>query len=46
LGCVAARLCGSGSALFGICLDGKHAAAVAVALAEEGLWSWAGEALH
>jgi 4-diphosphocytidyl-2-C-methyl-D-erythritol kinase len=42
-GCLAVRLCGSGSALFGLCGDSDLAHHIAATLASDSLWTWAGE---
>jgi 4-diphosphocytidyl-2-C-methyl-D-erythritol kinase len=42
-GCMAVRLCGSGSALFGICGSADLAHSVADTMTSESLWTWAGE---
>jgi 4-diphosphocytidyl-2-C-methyl-D-erythritol kinase len=42
LGCLGVQLCGSGSALMGVCADDETAKAAAIELENDCPWSWAG----
>jgi 4-diphosphocytidyl-2-C-methyl-D-erythritol kinase len=42
LGCAGVLLCGSGSALFGLCANVGTAEHIATSLCDAGIWTWAG----